>query len=90
MPAYSPDGGRIAFARTGSGDAGVYVMRSDGGSVLRVVGQGWAPAWSPDGTQLAYVVPAGAQAELWVVNVDGSSARRVLSGISMERIAWGQ
>lgn len=89
VPVYSPDGGRIAFARTGSVDAGIYVMRSDGSSVLRVVSQGWSPVWSPDGGQLAYVVPAGAQAELWVVNVDGSNPRRVLSGISLERIAWG-
>ena len=89
VPVYSPNGQRIAFVRTGSVDAGIYVMRSDGTGVVRVTSQGWSPAWSPDGAQLAYVVPSGAQAELWVVNADGSNAQRVLGGVSMERIDWG-
>jgi TolB protein len=89
LPAYSPDGGRMAFVRSGGLDAGIYMMRTDGSGVFRVVDRGWSPVWSPDGTHLAYVLPVGTQAELWMVDTNGNNAQRILGGIAMERIAWG-
>ena len=89
VPSYSPDGSRIAFARSMGGDTGVYVMQADGTNVVQLASQGWAPAWSPDGAKIAYVVAAGTLAELWTVNADGSNAHRVLGGVSMDRVAWG-
>ena len=54
-PAWSPDGRKIAFARNGSGDDGIYVMDADGSDVRRLTsGQDLEPSWSPDGTQLAF------------------------------------
>lgn len=53
-PAWSPDGGRIAFG-TRSGPAGVWVTTSDGGYVNLVSDRRAAPAWSPDGRTLALV-----------------------------------
>jgi len=59
-PTWSPDGRRIAFARSGD----IYVMDADGGNVRQVAvteplddldydrGR-YAPAWSPDGGRLA-------------------------------------
>jgi dipeptidyl aminopeptidase/acylaminoacyl peptidase len=43
-PVFSPDGRRIAFARTG---AGIWTTRVDGapGSERRIVGQGRSPSW---------------------------------------------
>ncbi len=46
LPAWSPDGGRIAFVSDRDGDLGVYVMYADGSGVERL-GDGYNPAWSP-------------------------------------------
>jgi TolB protein len=61
QPAWSPDGGRIAFVRRSGGRNDVYVMNADGSDVVnRTVdipeGSVWgfhSPAWSPDGRKLA-------------------------------------
>ena len=55
-PVFSPDGKRIAFARTG---VGILTMNVDGTGLRRLTtnGRDSFPAWSPDGKQLAFVRP---------------------------------
>ena len=55
-PAWSPDGGRLAFSRASSvgGPEYVYVVGADGTGLQRLGPQGASPAWSPDGTRLAF------------------------------------
>ncbi|MBA2626044.1 MAG: PD40 domain-containing protein [Acidimicrobiia bacterium] len=36
LPAWSPDGGRIAFTSMRSGDGDIYVMSANGGAVTRL------------------------------------------------------
>ena len=52
-PAFSPDGGRIAFQSDRDG-GGLFVMGATGESVKRVTGFGYNPAWSPDGRRLVF------------------------------------
>lgn len=60
-PAWSPDGGQIAYqSNLDSANSEIWVMNSDGGGARRVTNspQGsWsrAPSWSPDGQWLAFV-----------------------------------
>lgn len=72
LPAWSPDGTRIAFTawsnRPGLGQnwqsreqtAAIWTMAADGSDLRLVVdgapGAAWIPAWSPDGTTIAYTV----------------------------------
>jgi PKD repeat protein len=53
-PAWSPDGLRIAFSRSGGDDPGIYVMDADGSDPIRRTTSGQSPAWSPDGVSLAF------------------------------------
>lgn len=66
MPAWSPDGSRIAFERNGS----IYVINRDATNET-LVGPGSWPAWSPDGARFAFASKDG----ISVMNVDGSDVR---------------
>ena len=75
QPAYSPDGTRIAFVRTGD----IWVMNPDGGGQVAITGAEGSdsePAWSPDGTQIVYVSNQGVPAVARPVRSSSSGARR--------------
>jgi Tol biopolymer transport system component len=76
-PAWSPDGARLAFARTTDGRRSfhVYVMKADG-TGLRQISHGRFdedPGWSPDGSWIAYASESG----LKLVRPDGTGLRNV-------------
>lgn len=80
--AWSPDGGRIVFARQVSGNTDVYVVRPDGTGLVRLTNHpdsDGTPSWSPDGEQIAYrsTAPDG-RVSVWVVRADGSNPRHIL------------
>ena len=52
-PAFSPDGGQIAF-RSARDGGGIFVMGATGESVRRVVSAGFDPSWSPDAKQIVF------------------------------------
>lgn len=90
-PVWSPDGGRIAFARTAQGQGipegepvGVVVAAADG-SDQRTITNHWASsiAWSPDGEYLSFESGGAA----YTIGVDGSNLTR-LSDTVLEVPVW--
>ena len=80
--AWSPDGKRLAFARsTGTLTADVFVADADG-SHLRNLSRGsaqysWAPDWSPDGGRIAFVASDPDVERLVTIRPDGSDRQPV-------------
>jgi Tol biopolymer transport system component len=86
-PAWSPDGKRIAFARTG---VGIISMNVDGTGQRRLTtnGRDGFPAWSPDGKQIAFVRPYKAAWTVHVMSSTGAGQRRLPKAPPSGRPTW--
>jgi Tol biopolymer transport system component len=71
MPAWSPDGAKIAF----ESDHEIVVMAAGGTGRVTVAPDGGGPSWSPDGTKLAFQATGGD--DICTMNADGSGVVKV-------------
>jgi Tol biopolymer transport system component len=86
QPAWSPDGKRIAFCSTRSGNWDVYLMDADGKNVEQLTSSAsheMHPSFSPDGTRLAYcsLSPRTDQWEIWVMDLATHTKRTIGQGL---------
>jgi Tol biopolymer transport system component len=74
-PSVSPDGRLIAYARSLSGQTGIWIVSSDGGPARHLTSYGgdWLGpvAWSPDGRSLTFHAEPGGRGALYTIPVDG-------------------
>src|SRR5688572_11889841 len=81
VPAWSPDGRRIAYAfidANNLSESAIWTVAASGGKETRLtpLGQNASSAsWSPDGARIVYAAspPALGNADLYVMNADGSA-----------------
>ena len=79
-PAYSPNGGEIAFTELPAG--GVDIMSASGAHVRKVVPPsdgGSEPIWSPNGKELAFQARSG---DLSTVDVNGDDLKDATDGVA--------
>ena len=82
-PAFSPDGGRVAFSSNRGGNWDIWIVPTDGQQPIQVT-QSPAdevhPSWSPDGRQLVFcsLAPGGGQWELWVADARAGASKRFI------------
>jgi dipeptidyl aminopeptidase/acylaminoacyl peptidase len=81
-PAWSPDGGDLAFRGyygTGDGQYDLYAVDVIGCHLTRLTHQmnGTSSSWSPDGRKIAFSGPSG----IYVINADGDRPRELLTSL---------
>jgi dipeptidyl aminopeptidase/acylaminoacyl peptidase len=76
-PVWSPDGTRIAFDSTRSGNREVWVINADGSGLTNVSddpAQDYEPAWSPDGSQITFTSSRAGDLDIWAVDAPPTTA----------------
>ncbi len=93
LPAWSPDGSRIAFVSNRDGNLEIYVMNADGSNQTRLTvtsGADYSPTWSPDGKRIAWRSDRDGNAEIYSMNSDGSDRTRLTNNPASDHSpAWG-
>ena len=82
VPAWSPDGTKVAFATNRDGNAEVYVVSFASGALTNLTNhaaEDGYPAWSPDGTKIAFETNRDTRNQIYVMNADGSGAVNISS-----------
>jgi hypothetical protein len=86
LPAWSPDGTRIAFdvnsfvdPHPEAGNSDIYTANADGTDPARLTFEqvDYHPVWSPDGARIAYVHGYSGDQQIWVMNADGSNPQQL-------------
>ena len=80
VPAWSPDGTKIAFTSWEEDLGEIYVMDADGANITRLtdnLAYDGHPAWSPDGAEIAFTSYRDGNGEIYIMNADGTNVRRL-------------
>ena len=90
-PDMSPDGTRVAFVSTRSGEFEIWSVATSGGEPRRITSlagpRARQPRWSPDGTRLLFIEDAPGKSSVVTIGRDGSRERSVVSEVSGAGIA---
>jgi len=93
LPAWSPDGTKVAFTLSQWGNQEIYVMNKDGSGLRRLTNNpdiDTSPTWSPTGTQIAWVSGRSGNPQVYIMNADGTGQRKLTSEVWADRPTWSR
>ena len=92
-PVLSPQGDRLVFSSTRTGNRNLWIARPDG-TEQRPLTSGTAiderPVFSPDGRQIAFISDRGGARGIWVINADGGAARSIIKAQVLDTLSWSR
>ena len=93
-PRIAPDGKTIAFTSYRDGNAEIYTIDANGGSLRRLTNssaEDEAPTWNANGSQLAFASNRDGDYDIYVMNADGSGQAALTNNNAQDRWpAWAQ
>lgn len=85
LPAWSPDGKKIAFSRNVDGNVDIYTINIDGSNLQRLTtatGNDSVPAWTPDSQQIVFRSTRNNVWQIFVMRANGSNQRMVVDNVN--------
>jgi Tol biopolymer transport system component len=90
-PSWSPDGTRLAFSSSRSGQRNVWWIGADLSRPVAITSAAaideW-PVYSPDGSQIAFVSDRDGRRAIWLVAADGGTPRLVAPAQVLNTVSW--
>jgi Tol biopolymer transport system component len=86
-PAYSPDGKKLAYSKTVTGDVELFVKNLVDGTTRRLTtsaGEDYWPSWSPDGSRIAFISRRSGTLQIWTMGANGGSPLRITNTTGTE------
>ncbi|HCR00011.1 MAG TPA: hypothetical protein DIU48_11355, partial [Acidobacteria bacterium] len=91
LPAFSPDGTRVAFNSNRDDNNDIYVANVDGSDMRRITNNpaiDTSPTWSPNGQQIAFTSDRTGSPQIYVIGADGTGLRRLTYETYCDRPTW--
>lgn len=85
LPAWSPDGTKIAFSRNVDGNVDIYTVNIDGSNLQQLTtaaGNDSVPAWTPDSQQIVFRSTRNNVWQIFIMRANGSNQRMIVDKVN--------